>query len=90
MIEVACEDIDNDTELIRVFNPCMLDAGVDASPAVVSRLYSELSKKIFQARVNEYMTASIEIELEKSGKVVKADQSLRHQLKTVSALKTRS
>ena len=90
MIEVACEDIDNDTELTRVFNQCMLDAGVDASPAVVSRLYSELSKKIFHARVNEYMTASIEIELERSGKVVKADQSLRDQLKTFSALKTRS
>ena len=57
MIEVACEDIDNDTELTRVFNQCVLDAGVDTSPAIVSRLYSELSKKIFHPRVNEYMTA---------------------------------
>ena len=56
MIEVACEDIDNDTELTRVFNQCVLDAGVNTSPAVVSRLYSELSKKILHARVNEYMT----------------------------------
>ena len=46
MIEVACEDIDNDAELTRVFNQCVLDTGVDTSPAVVSRLYSELSKKI--------------------------------------------
>lgn len=64
MIEVAYEDID-DTELTWVFNQCMLDAGVDASPAVVSRLYSELLKKMFHARVNEYMIASIGIELEK-------------------------
>ena len=90
MIEIACKDIDKDTELTRIFTECVHNAGVDTSSAVVSRLYGELSKKIFHARVNEYMTASIEIELERSGKVVKADQSLRDQLKTFSALKTRS
>ena len=90
MIEIACKDIDKDTELTWIFTECVHNAGVNTSSAVVSRLYGELSKKIFHARVNEYMTASIEIELERSGKVVKADQSLHDQLKTFSALKTRS
>ena len=78
------------TELTQIFGQCVQDAGVNTSSVVVSRLYSELSKKIFHARVNEYMTASIEVQLERSGKVVKADRSLRDQLKTFSALKTRS
>ena len=38
--------------------------------------------------MNEYMTAAVEIDLERSGKAVKADQSLRDQLKTYSAMKT--
>ncbi len=46
--------------------------------------------KLFHARVNEYMRASIELELERSGKAVKADQSLRDHLKTFSAMITRS
>lgn len=90
MIETACDDINKDTELTQIFSQCVQDAGVNTSSVVVSRLYSELSKKIFHARVNEYMTASVEVELERSGKAVKADQSLRDQLKTFSALKTRS
>ena len=54
----------------------MKSAGSDTSSAVVSRLCSELSKKIFHARVKEYLTASVEIELERSGKAVKAADSL--------------
>ena len=42
--------------------------------------------KVFHARVNEYMVASEEIELEKS---VKAEHCLRDELKTFSALKGR-
>ncbi len=42
---------------------------------------------MFHPRANEYMTAATEIELERSGKAVKADQSLRDQLKTYSATK---
>ena len=44
---------------------------------------------MFHARVNEYMTASIEVQLEKTGKVVNADQGLRDELKTFSAKKRR-
>ena len=60
--------------------------GFSISVLVLTHL--DCTKKVFHARVNEYMTASIE--LERSGKVVKADQRLRDQLKTFSALKTRS
>lgn len=59
MIAVACKDIDMDMERVQIFKQCMPDAGVDTSPAVVSKLYSELSKKVFHARVSQYMTASI-------------------------------
>ena len=45
--------------------------------------------KVFHARVNEYMVASEEIELEKAGKAVKVEQCLRDELKTFSALKGR-
>ena len=36
--------------------------------------------------MNEFMTAAVEIELQKSGKAVKADQCLVDQLKTFSAM----
>lgn len=57
--------------------------------AIIPKIQKELLRKMFHARVNEYMTASIEIELEKKGKAVQADQSLQDQLKTFIALKTR-
>ena len=91
MIEIASKEVDDDADLFRTFVKCIHEAGVDA-PAVanvVPRINKELSKKMFHARVNEFMTASIEIELEKSGKAVQAEQSLRDQLKTFSGLKTR-
>ncbi len=56
----------------------------------VLRLYTELTLKVFHTRVNEYMNASEEIELEKAGKIVTADQILREKLKTFSATKTRN
>ena len=43
--------------------------------------------KVFHARVNEYMVATEEIELEKAGKAVKVKQCLRDELKTFSSLK---
>ena len=51
---------------------------------------TELMRKVFHARTNEYMVAAEEIQLEKEGKVVKAEQSLRDSLKTLSGLKTRN
>ena len=76
-----------------MFVKCIQEANVDVTaPAVatvIPKLHQELLRKMFHARVNEYMTASIEIDLERSGKVVQVEQSLRDQLKTFSGLKTR-
>ena len=52
-------------------------------------MYKELTAKIFHARINEYMSATEEIELEQKGKAVRVEQSLRDQLKTFSGLKGR-
>ena len=49
---------------------------------------NEFTLKIFHARINEYFSASEEIELEQSGKVVKAE-GLRDSLKSFSSLKSR-
>ena len=89
MIEAACQDIETDKELVNTFAQCIQDTGVDVSSPIIPRLHNELSKKMFHARVNEFMTASVEIDLERNGKAVKVDQSLRDQLKTFSAIKTR-
>ena len=89
MIAVARAKIENDSELHSTFTRCINNIGIDSSLTVVSKVYNELTRKIFHARVNEYMTASVEIELERSGKAVKAEQSLRDQLKTYSGIKTR-
>ena len=54
------------------------------------RVCTEIMLKIFHARVNEYMSAVEEIQLEKEGKVVNAEQSLRDSLKTFSGMRTRN
>ena len=90
MIEAACTDIENDEEIASTYIQCVTIVGIDSSSIVFPKIYNELSKKMFHARVNEYMTAAVEVELEKSGKAVKADQSLRDQLKTFSGMKTRT
>ena len=50
---------------------------------------NKLTSKIFHARINEYFSAAEEIELEQSGKAVKAEQGLRDSLKTFSSMKSR-
>ncbi len=90
MLEVACKDIEDNTDLNDTFVKCIQDAGVVKSAAVISLLHNQISRKLFHARVNEYMRALIELELERSGKAVMADQSLCDHLKTFSAMKTRS
>lgn len=94
MIEVASKEVEGDEELFRIFMKCIQETGVDISASgvatVISRLHQELCKKMFHARINEFMTASIEIELEECGKAVQVEQSLRDGLKTFSGLKTRT
>ena len=90
VIQVAKMEIKNDESLYTSFIVCVKHCGVDSSLPVVRKIFDELSLKLFHARVNQFMTATIELDLKKSGKAVKADQSLRDQLKTYSAMKTRS
>ncbi len=89
IIKVAWSKVENCTEINEVFLHCIKNAGVDQLNPSIPKLYNELSIKLFHARVNEFMTASVEIELERCGKAVRADQSLRDELKTYSALKSR-
>lgn len=95
MIKVARMKIENDTDIRSLFMKCLDNINSvgtlpdSASLPAIDKVYKEFTLKIFHARVNEYMTATAEIELEKSGKAVKADQSLRDQLKTYSSTKGR-
>ena len=89
MIDVARLAIEDDSNINSSFIRCIQAAGVDSKCPIIPQVYSELSKKLFHARVNEYMTAAVEIELEKNGKAVKADQCLRDHLKTFSGMKKR-
>ena len=89
IVEIARSKIESDSDLNETFIHCIKNAGVDPLNPIITKVYKELSRKMFHARVNEYMTAAVEIDLERSGKAVKADQSLRDQLKTYSAMKTR-
>ena len=90
MIETVPEELEGDAELFGTFVKCIQEAHVNVElPFVIPKLHKELLKTIFHARVNEFMTASVEIDLEKSVKTVPVEQSLRDKLKTFSGLKTR-
>lgn len=74
VIESARTDMENDQTLASTFLECVTQAGLEStSPILFPKIFNELSTKVFHARVNEYMTASVELDLEKSGKAVKAD-----------------
>ena len=90
MIEAARSAIECDMNLKAIFVHNIQKIGIDSTLPLITRVYNELSKKIFNARVNEYMSAAIEIDLERSGKAVHAEQGLRDELKTYSAMRTRS
>ena len=87
MIAIARSKIEEDKQIYDIFVKCIKAIGVDSMNSVIPQIYRELSIKMFHARVNEYMTAAIEIDLERSGKAVKVDQSLRDGLKTYSAIR---
>lgn len=86
LIKTAKGELESDSELYKMFQAC---TSVSVYPECGQRLYKEFCMKIFHARVNEYMVASEEIELERAGKAVKVEQCLRDELKTFSALKSR-
>ena len=90
MIDAACTEIEKDKKVASTFLESIKHAGIDSSSSFVyPKIYNELSKKMFHARVNEFMTAAVEVELDRSGKAVKVDQCLRDQLKTFSSMKAR-
>ena len=57
---------------------------IEYDDSVIARIRIEFMKKIFHSRINEFMEATKELDLERSHKVTDADQSLRDTLKTYS------
>ena len=86
MIGLAKHEIKADTTIMSLLNE---QTPTTFTTDCKTRVCTELMHKIFHARVNEYMSATQEVQLEKEGKVVKAEQILKDSLKTLSALKTR-
>ena len=82
MIETACEELEGDAELFGTFVKCIQEADVNVElPSVITKLHKELLKKIFHARVNKFMTASVEIELEKSVKLYQSSRAYEINLR---------
>ena len=76
MIKVAKKRKEEDKELQEVFKNCtQLEHGQDA----VQTVYAEFWSKVFHSRVNEYIVASEEMELEKAGKAVEVERCLRDE-----------
>ena len=92
MIKIAKSIVINDPKLLEKFELCLDDIKknrvvFESTPVNIIR--SELSEKVFNARINEFFKARKELELETSKKVVDCGQSLRDTLKTFSSLKSR-
>ena len=95
MIKVALEKILGSQELDLSFSSCLDSIICDVSDvheydkSVIDRIRIEMMKKVFHSRVNEFMEAKKELDLESKGEVTDADQSLRDILKTYSNSQTR-
>ena len=68
MVELAKQELDIDSELKQIFDNLVSSKFSSECKASVLR---ELTHKVFHARVNEYMNATKEIELEHESKAVK-------------------
>ena len=88
MIKVALQKILENCNLETAFQSC-----VEQNEIMTEESYEEIRvefmKKVFHSRVNEFFEAQKELDLEKSGKVTDAQQSLRDELKTFSNSKIR-
>ena len=89
MIAIAENHLESDQEIQSLFQTCTSLISSNIPQPCLQTVCKELTRKIFHARVNEYMAATEEIELEQKGKAVKAEQCLRDQLKTFSGFKQR-
>ena len=87
VIKLAKQDLESDGQLHTLFDKCTVSTCLSKDSEI--RLFNEFSMKVFHAKVNEYMVATEEIEMKKTGKAVKVEQCLRDELKTFSALKGR-
>ena len=84
MIKVALPIILQNDILKDMFTTCMKEIDTTATNENIQEICIEFTRKVFNARTNEYMGAQKEIDLEKQGKVTDAQQSLRDELKTYS------
>ena len=93
MLQVAKTEFTSEattTAFFKLFTECLPSTRTSTlSTECHKKLCNEFTLKIFHARINEHFSASEEIELEQSGKVVKAEQGLRDSLKSFSSLKSR-
>ena len=74
MIDLAVKEIDNDLELFGAFKECLSEVldFTNYEENDIASVYLAFTKKIVRARINEYMTAADEIDLQEAGKIVKA------------------
>ena len=90
--EISQSLVMND-QLKKCFKGCVSsiinDVSINITENIMDNLFIEISCKITNSRINELLQAQREIDLEKSGKVVNASQSLRDTLKTFSISKER-
>ena len=86
VIKLVKQELDSCSKLSEVFDSI---TSSDFSTECKGSVLTELVHKVFHARVNEYTNAAEEIELEREGEAVKADQCLRDTLKTFSSLTSR-
>lgn len=68
VIKLAKQDLESDGQLHTSLDNCTLSTYLSRESE--NRLFNEFSMKVFHARVNEYMVATEEIEMEKTGKAV--------------------
>ena len=66
-----------------------LEIAFIVSEEVINSIFTEVSEKIVNARINKMLKAQQEIDLEVDGRVVDSSQSLRDTLKAYSILKHR-
>jgi hypothetical protein len=92
MISKASEELKaNDDKLKDSFKICLTEISAENyDESALNVLETEIVNKIFHARVKEFLEARKEINLEKSGKITDAEQSLRDTLKTYSVITSRS
>ena len=81
MIEAVKKRIEEDKELWELFKNCTLIKLPAPNQDRMQAVYAEFCLEVFHARVNKYISASDEMELDKAGKAVKVEQYLRNELK---------